>query len=89
MHVNLVFPEAIRRKQVLLVLLLSWADYATVLAIIELLYFVSFASATLHGTIDPCLHRDLDDLSPALVRQTSFSGLFVAEKSRVRSDPFR
>ena len=77
------------RKQVLLVLFLSWADYVAALAIKELLDLVSSACATLHGAVDPCLHWDRGDLSPALVLQTSVYGLLVAKKkSRAqRSSP--
>ena len=56
------------RKQMLLVLLLSRADYAAALAIIKLLDLDSLASKTLHGAVDPCLHWDRGDLGPALVR---------------------
>ena len=55
------------RKQMLLVLLLSWADYTAILAIVELLDLVPFASAALYRTVDPSLYWDRDDLCPALV----------------------
>ena len=75
------------RKQVLLVLSLSRADYALFLATLELLYLVPPAFETRYGAVNPRLHLDGDELSPALVRQRFISGFLKAKKKIMHRDP--